>query len=1767
MSEPDSPTRRRGGELHHQSLSQQQLHQSVDEHDEANNSIIGKVRSRVSSIFPQQLTKWFSPSAAAVASSSTSNGGGVSRRRRRNEDDDEERRADNSDNDDNDFDASDNDNSGGEEDAEEYSSPAAAQPPSKRSRLNIEATRTNFKESENLVSSTPTVRGRQRLTHMSLYGKHKEPAYNFGGQSKLTTTTTSTTTNTMRSVVSAKTSTVDSPDIIEVVPDRNALNTSISSRRSLNIPSSSSNESHRMLNDFKRRSMLSVRAPAGASGSSYMSQSASGTIVERNDDDDGNQEDDEPRRSTQTINEGDEDIEVEDDDDNEESEEIAKVTSKKSSFTNGNRIGRSSSVATESGESRSSSVAQTAQPKSGLFNQANRGLRTMSGNGLNFYSHLEGRKSLFSEKNMPGMLNNSTLSLTSLNRRQFNSSIYGSTSALSDSRLLHTSSPFYKGQTTYGGAAAYSKFNRSLNQSIRIAPTLIRPTSSLSTLSSSTNSLAQGNDQANSTAISSTAKRILELINDFSTPLNDAKKMASNIKTPGMLASRNATGKRFSEADLASQRSVRLSSVRKPYTRPAVTLNPTNNDSKKLLPPLKELQVPSMSQLLQMKKMQNCTERSRQIANASKSVLNRECEYKLPGEDDAQKNTDKNANKHVSKIKNKVTASSRVSSKNNHAEDEEPPAPANLPNIAFPFMQSVPKIDIAVSSSLTTTPQQPKTDFKFSSASEAKPTNNFKFGLAKESENSTEKPKSSMNFNFVPSSSSPSVSSSFSSSSNVTSGVEFKFSSPVSVNCTPSKGEIAPINNFKFSSPLMVGQKEVEKDEVVPLSVVPPLKTGSVLDALKKPIEKVTPAPAKVAAAAPIISSFGDQFKKPSNEWECSACMLRNKETLEKCVACETPRAKPAAAVTALPSTNSLTVKNTFGAAFKPKSDTWECSACMVRNKNEANECVACCTKKPGATGSAPTTSAPKLESTDAGFKSLVAQQKASKWECDACMTRNDAERNKCVCCEQAKPGTQVVSESVPQFNFGTSSASKFTFGFGAVSKKEDELKAEAATSSKTENKTGFTFGMPAAKTNDSSVSSTGFSFGIKPQLDTTPAITSKDVPDVVKTNTTTGFKFGVQPAADSSKSDTTTSTTPSTGFSFGLKPAQTAETKAAGSVTFNLPSTTAAESKTPTTAASSAVTSTSAATPATSSPFNPITSSAFGGLKKADETKPAETKGLVFGVPAVASTPSAAIKPITFNAPTEASKMTPKVTFGTPSTASSAVSTSTPSSGFVFGKPAAAATSSAFSPKAPATSAASFSFGKDQSTSGSVSLFGSSPSASSSTSGVTSKSATPVFGATVATPATATVSSSTTGFVFGKPATTSLFGAAAASTSATTATSSVFGSKPAGSLFSSSSAAVTTSSLSMTNPSITSTGLNPSSTTTSSPAAPFVFGSSGGASSSASNTNNKPIFGASTFEAAPSSGLSAAPATTATASSWPTNSFSFGSTKPPEEAKTNAPPAFGSPAAIFGQTTPMFGSNPQQQQIVGEVKPMTAATPSTIPSFGAPSATSTLFGSNASATAGGSAAAGSSNMFGSTSSTPVFGSTMGFEGFGAPAATASAPAAPTIGSNNAAAMPTFGSSSAFSSGFGSLAAASSSGSGDGAPAPKKSDMAFNFGSSAQTSTNSGFSFGGNNNKPASDAVFKFSTSSTPSFNFTGATESTNVAQPFQFGAPTSTPAVFNFGGVEGSNSGGPFQFNAAAPTAATNNIFAPMPTPGLAGSQQAARRKMRTVTRRTQPR
>lgn len=692
--------------------------------------------------------------------------------------------------------------------------------------------------------------------------------------------------------------------------------------------------------------------------------------------------------------------------------------------------------------------------------------------GLNFATHLQTHKSLFSDKNMPNSLNNSTTSLTSLNRRQsFNASIYGSTSALSDSRLLNTNSPFYNGRTIYGGASAYSRRASSMQRTIRV-PTQIRPSSGLSGISTatSTNSLGANSDIPTS-GLSNTAKRILDLMNQFTTPLADVKKMAntnSQMHIPALVAHR----KRFDDSDIIANRSIRMQSPQTPYNR--ITGNSSSCSRKTATFPIvtNELQVPSMSQLLQMKKLlQNNTEKVRELATGSKSILNKEEVYKLPQQNDTT--VDKSDAK--LKIRNKIT-STRASS--NQPKRDEPVEQVNLPNIQFK-LKNVPVIDIDISIPKSNT----------STSSITTPSATWKTSIA-------------------------SINSSTTGMDNAAAPLKYTFSSPIEIGVTSSFAKnVKPISNFKFSEPIHVNNQSLssssssltlnpvktqsaftakDKSPSMQKSVVPELKTGSVLDALKIPPTTAVPkssatststilfsaTPTATAAVSSPLPTLSTLFKQKTDQWECDSCMLKNENSKLKCVACEAPKQTVKKALTQIPTITA----NTFGEQFKHNSSTWECSTCLIRNNSDVSKCVACESLNPSIKAAIPTSSS--LATTlDKGFKTIASQQSA-KWECTACMARNDALRKKCECCELEKPGTNTG----PSFSFGSSSSAAASvtpkFSFGVPFNEKLATAPVAAAFDADKKTTSFSFGVkPSESTTVTSLASTSKITGIKPTI------------------------------------------------------------------------------------------------------------------------------------------------------------------------------------------------------------------------------------------------------------------------------------------------------------------------------------------------------------------------------------------------------------------------------------------------------------------------------------------------------------------------------------------------------------------------------------------------------------------------------------------------------------------------------------------------------------
>ena len=150
---------------------------------------------------------------------------------------------------------------------------------------------------------------------------------------------------------------------------------------------------------------------------------------------------------------------------------------------------------------------------------------------------------------------------------------------------------------------------------------------------------------------------------------------------------------------------------------------------------------------------------------------------------------------------------------------------------------------------------------------------------------------------------------------------------------------------------------------------------------------------------------------------------------------------------------------------FAPETGSWECQICMVRNKPEASDCVACSAAKPVAdpkpsnasifgqqactapvfgqassgfvfgksnavspfAGFSPTTkrteeNGAKSKTTEGAEKQVSSIRmkfapEVGSWECDTCMIVNKPEASECVACNTAKPGCDPKPSSTPMFD------------------------------------------------------------------------------------------------------------------------------------------------------------------------------------------------------------------------------------------------------------------------------------------------------------------------------------------------------------------------------------------------------------------------------------------------------------------------------------------------------------------------------------------------------------------------------------------------------------------------------------------------------------------------------------------------------------------------------------------------------------------------------
>lgn len=661
-------------------------------------------------------------------------------------------------------------------------------------------------------------------------------------------------------------------------------------------------------------------------------------------------------------------------------------------------------------------------------------------------------------------------------RPNFNASTFGSPNfvdkTISTKRIIN--SPFYNGKTIYGGASAYG---RGLGRTSQDLKTSLRNSVQIKPVNKSTEN---GN-----IVLGKTARRILDTIEQYSSPISDAKKIpivSRKLRQDGLLT-------KYTGAN--------------PYIL-RETKAPSN----------RELQVPTVSELLKMKtRLQESTETVRQLAASSKCDLNTEY-YKISTTEDEKQ-------KHTGKIKTKVT-SVRPKCPSNESVSEINLTPVSLP------ITTLPKFDFVIP------PPNPTASISGSAAQTRKGTQQTRTSKSPIAQPYPKITQTESNVQIEKRSTTSTV-------------VEYKFSDPLVV--AENMKSIVAINNFKFSEPPTCTKNRSDPSKNVTLNFKMPenklpnlvpnkktceapvktpktLKSGSVMDILGKKdgtqkdslLEKFKPVqgtwecpvcmirnqPDKTRCAACETpkatpakptenrNNFGSQFKLSSDKWACGLCMVHNSNADTKCVSCTTPKPNMTSENKSVPITSSG-----FGDKFKQSGDTWECSTCMIRNKRELTKCAACETPNPKASSTG--TQLPSFGNKTEPSKSTTGQQsgfgnvfkvKTDEWECSICMVRNKQSNKKCQCCEAPNPkctssatdilGLTQDKKPISSFNFGIDKAAATNFSFG--------IPLTAAVSQpKTATTTPSIFGGNAKAAPNTPVN---FSFGIPPPTQEKPKTT-----------------------------------------------------------------------------------------------------------------------------------------------------------------------------------------------------------------------------------------------------------------------------------------------------------------------------------------------------------------------------------------------------------------------------------------------------------------------------------------------------------------------------------------------------------------------------------------------------------------------------------------------------------------------------------------------------
>lgn len=792
-------------------------------------------------------------------------------------------------------------------------------------------------------------------------------------------------------------------------------------------------------------------------------------------------------------------------------------------------------------------------------------------------------KSLFSEAGSVSHGQPQPSALAS-KRPRFNVSIYGSPvmsdrSVLSDSNFK--ASPFYPGKTMYGGASAYRSRRLPVRSSHQTPRAQVKAKAA-----------PQSTDDG---GLSQAARRILESLEQMSTPISDAKRIPT--PTPGhrgsfldssytaafhrhrpphrpsappstklLTPSKVTLQENLSASILPSTSHLPDSSVHKKNTGTGTkreeacqTVLESKSTEQKEEKNTKEMPVDNSAISLFSKAAAESSTKFLPSSNPSASVTSSnppQDVFKFGVSSSSSASTTfeftpkpisaalsgeiSPSSKRVGKMKSRLVDSGRSSIRHEEEVIEEP----NLTPVPLP-LPSLPKISLTVSSpgqSLQTNFSSSPEGFKFSTPEIV--------DVQSTSETLDNAPKFTFrNPTLIGEGNSPT------SKAALPSQPQLMFNSSSSSLLVPklktnSKKDVTPTGKLKEGSILDILKPKGKLPEKSTLTFSPNNGEKTVVtskafsltnsDSTKSVLEEPVNSVVKKTDTSQGVQGFGSMFKKSSDEWECSVCMLRNQDTSVKCVACEAQRPGQIASA---PSKDAVGAAKScaswggsgsaWGDAFKKSASEWECDTCMVRNKDSVAKCVACETPKPGSKSDlkgVPDTAVDTKEKTNTlGFGSAFAKQKG-EWECDTCLVRNKSDATKCISCETPKPGAANVSEAITgNFKFGVNTATNdsssvgSTFKFGLSNSQTEE---KAASS-------GFNFGVGAKSIQEKeSQGNSGFKFGVpaeKPNALTVAfgCSTENDQPKDKVASSSVAISFGVQKTNTKDKDKTEAATKP----------------------------------------------------------------------------------------------------------------------------------------------------------------------------------------------------------------------------------------------------------------------------------------------------------------------------------------------------------------------------------------------------------------------------------------------------------------------------------------------------------------------------------------------------------------------------------------------------------------------------------------------------------------